>query len=332
MTWPREGKGTRMRVTRRALMLATPALIGVARASSWPERPITLVIPFAPGAFTDNVGRFVASALTQRLGQSVVAENRTGAGGAIAARLVARAAPDGYTLMLGTQGINASNASLMRNPGYDPTRDFTPIHGLAKLTATLVTVPSKPYRSVADIIEEARRRPGQVSFGSAGIGTGQHLLGEMFKLSAGINIAHVPYRGGAPALADLLAGNIDMMFEYPSPGIEMIRAGRTRALAVASARRMAAIPEIPTMAEAGVQNVTAETWFATFAPRGLHEDIRNRLDTEIAAIVASPEFHAFLARTHADPVPLGGAAFEAFVASETEYWRRFAEATGFRID
>ena len=156
-----------MQMTRRGLgvslsLLATPAL-----AQAWPERPITLVIPFAPGAFTDNVGRFAAAALSQRLGQNVVPENRPGAGGAIAARYVARTAPDGYTLLLGTQGINASNASLMRNPGYDPTRDFTPIHGLAKLTATLVTNPGRPYRSVAEVVEDARRRPGAISFATA---------------------------------------------------------------------------------------------------------------------------------------------------------------------
>jgi tripartite-type tricarboxylate transporter receptor subunit TctC len=321
-----------MHMTRRGLGLSLSLLATPALAQAWPERPITLVIPFAPGAFTDNVGRFAAAALSQRLGQNVVPENRPGAGGAIAARHVARTAPDGYTLLLGTQGINASNASLMRNPGYDPTRDFTPIHGLAKLTATLVTNPGRPYRSVADVVEDARRRPGQVSFGSAGIGTVQHLLGEMFQLSAGIRLSHVPYRGGAPAAADLIAGNIDLMFEYPSPGLEMIRAGRTRALAVAAARRMAAQPDIPTMAEAGVPRVTAETWFAVFAPRGLPEDVRRRLDTELAAIVAGPEFREFLARTHADPVPLGGLEFERFVAAETEAWRSFAEATGFRID
>ena len=319
-----------MQMTRRGLglsLLATPAL-----AQAWPERPVTLVIPFAPGAFTDNVGRFAAAALSQRLGQNVVAENRTGAGGAIAARHVARAAPDGYTLMIGTQGINASNASLLRNPGYDPQRDFTPIHGLAKLTATLVTNPARPYRSVAEVIEDARRRPGQVSFGSSGIGTVQHLLGEMFQLSAGISLSHVPYRGGAPALADLLAGSIDLMFEYPTPGLEMMRAGRIRALAVSAPRRMAALPEIPTMAEAGVERVTAETWFAVFAPRGLPEEVRRRLDSELATIVAGGEFREFLARTGADPVPLGGLAFERFVTAETEAWRSFAEATGFRID
>jgi len=322
-----------MFITRRGLAFATPALIAYpARGSIWPERPITLVIPFAPGAFTDAVGRFTATALAARLGQSVVAENRTGAGGTIAARLVARAPPDGYTLLLGTQGINASNASLMRDPGYDPTRDFTPIHGLAKLTATLVTHPSRPFRRVSDVIEEARRRPGQLSFGSAGIGTVQHLLGEMFKLSAGINLTHVPYRGGAPALADLLAGTIDFIFDYPTPGLEMVRAGRLRAIAVAAPQRMAAFPDVPSFAEEGVTGVMAETWFALFGPRGLPEDVRRRLDVEAGAIVAGPEFRDFLIRTGASPVALGGQDFERFVAAETLAWRRFAEATGFRID
>lgn len=320
--------------TRRALALSLPALALAApgRAQAWPERPVTLVVPFAPGAFTDAVGRFAAAALTPRLGQSVVVENRPGAGGSIAARAVARAAPDGYTLMVGTQGTKASNAALLRNPGYDPINDFAPIHGLAKIVATLVCHPARPWRGVAELIADAKRRPGQITFGSAGTGTVQHLLGEMFKLSTGAEIAHVPYRGGTPALADLLAGSIDVMFDYPNPGQEMIRAGRLRPLAVAAPQRLEGLPGVPTMAEEGVRDVEAETWFALFGPRGLPPEVIARLERETAAVVAGAEFRAFLDGQGALPVALRGQAFRDFIAAEVARWRAFAEATGFRIE
>lgn len=321
-------------VTRRAAALSLPtlALAPTARAQTWPERPVTLVIPFAPGAFTDAVGRFTAAGLTQRLGQSVVAENRPGAGGSIAARAVARSAPDGFTLMIGTQGTKASNASLLRNPGYDPENDFTPIHGLAKIVGTLVCRPDAPWRNVGELVADAKRRPGQITYGSAGIGTVQHLLGEMFKLSTGADIGHVPYRGGAPALADLLAGSVHLMFEYPNPGIEMIRAGRIRPLAAAAPERLPGLPEVPTMAEEGVRNVEAETWFALFGPRDLPPAVTARLERETAEIVASEAFRDFLARQGALPLALRGEAFRRFVSAEVAKWRAFAEATSFRID
>ena len=320
--------------TRRALALSLPAL-GLTlpgRAQTWPARPITLAVPFAPGAFTDAVSRFTAAALTTRLGQSVVVENRPGAGGSIAARSVVRATPDGYTLMVGSQGTNASNAALLRNPGYDPVNDFTPVHGLAKIVGTLVCHPSRSWRSAPDVVAEARRRPGQVSFGSAGIGTVQHLLGEMFNLSTGAGLAHVPYRGGAPALADLLAGSIDLMFEYPNPGLEMIAAERIRPLAVAAPERLPGLPNVPTMSEEGIRNVEAETWFGLFGPRGVPPEVVARLEGETAAVVASEEFRDFLARQGALPVALRGQAFRDFIAAEVTKWRSFAEATGIRID
>ncbi|MBL6457344.1 tripartite tricarboxylate transporter substrate binding protein [Belnapia sp. T6] len=318
----------------RSLGLSLPALAlaAPAWAQAWPERPITLVVPFAPGAFTDAVGRFIAGALTPRLGQTVVVENRPGAGGSIAARSVARAPADGYTLMIGTQGINASNASLMRNPGYDPVADFTPIHGIVKVVPTLFCHPSRPWRSATDVIAEAKRRPGQLTFGSSGIGTVQHLVGEMFKLSAGIEIAHVPYRGSSPALADLLAGSIDLLFEYPNPGFEMVRAGKIRPLAVAAPQRLEELPDTPTMAEQGVPDVEAVTWFSLFGPRGLPSAVSDRLEREVASILAGEELREFLRIQGGLPLALRGEAFRDFLASEVTKWRHFAERTGFRID
>ncbi|PHK92997.1 ABC transporter substrate-binding protein [Pseudoroseomonas rhizosphaerae] len=315
-----------------ALSLPGLAMASTVRAQAWPERPITLVIPFAPGAFTDAVGRFVASALTPRLGQSVLVENRPGAGGSIAARSVARVAPDGYTLLVGTQGTNASNASLLRNAGYDPINDFTPVHGLAKIVGTLVCNPARPWRTVAELVADAKQRPGRITYGSSGSGTVQHLLGEMFRLSAGVDIVHVPYRGSAPALTDLLAGAIDLMFEYPNPGIENIRAGRIRPLAVAAPERLDGLPEVPTMAEAGIRGVEAETWFALFGPRGLKAEALDRLARETKAIVASEEFAAFIHRQGASALMLKDQALRDFLASEVAKWRGFAEASGFRLD
>lgn len=318
----------------RRTALALPGLLPAwrVRAQAWPERPVTLVIPFAPGAFTDAVGRFAAAGMTAGLGQPVVAENRPGAGGAIAARAIARAPADGYTLMVGTQGTKASNTFLLRDPGYDPVNDFTPVHGLAKIVATLVCHPARPWRSVADLVADARTRPGRITYGSAGIGTVQHLLGEMFKLSTGVDIGHVPYRGGAPALADLLAGSIDLMFDYPNPGVEMIRAGRTRPLAVAAAERLPMLPEVPTMREVGVNDVEAETWFGIFGPRGLPPQALARLEEAASAALAGPEFAAFLARQGAIGMPLRGQPFRDFISAEVAKWQRFAEATGFRIE
>jgi tripartite-type tricarboxylate transporter receptor subunit TctC len=301
-------------------------------ADAYPSKPIRLVVPFPPGGPTDMVARPLAQFLGARLKQQVIVENRGGAGGSIGADVVAKSAPDGYTLIMATVGTHAINASLYKHLAYDPVKDFTPVSLVAAAPVALVAHPSVPVQSVADVIALAKAKPGSLTFGTAGNGTPGHLTGEMFRAATGTDLRHIPYKGSAPAVADLLAGQTQLMFDPLQSVLPQVRAGRLKLLAVSSRTRSPAVPDVPTFAEAGLKNFEATAWWGVFAPAGLPADITKRLNAEINAVASSPEFRAVL---EPQGVTVGGDTpeqFAQFQEQELVKWGKAVHASGASID
>ena len=261
-----------------------------ARAQGFPSRPLRLIVPFPPGGPTDIVARPLAQLLGEALGQQVIVDNRGGAGGSIGADLTAKAAPDGYTLLLGTVGTHAINTALYRKLSYDATRDFTPLGLVASAPVAVVVNADTPYRSIADLVAAAKRSPGSINFGSAGNGTPGHLTGEMFAKAAGVELKHVPYKGSAPGVSDLLGGQIPLMFDPVQSVLSHVRGGKLRALAVSSSARSPVLPQVPTLEEAGLTGFEATAWWALFAPAGLPPATAGKLASETRRIVETPSF------------------------------------------
>jgi tripartite-type tricarboxylate transporter receptor subunit TctC len=300
---------------------------------AWPSRAITLVVPFAAGGATDILGRLLGQGLSTRLGQPVVVENRPGAGGGVGATAVAKASPDGYTLLLGAVSTHAINPTLYKSLGYDAAKDFVPIAYVAGVPNLLVVSPKRvAAKSVAELLTEIAARPAGFDFASAGNGTSIHLSGEMFKVASGLKLTHVPYRGSAPAVGDLMSGNVDLMFDNLPSALQLARNGDLRALAVTSARRSPTLPEIPTMAESGFPHFVAESWFVLFAPAGTPAAVTERLTREATGVLESPDFNARLATLGASPRALTGAALSAFIAEETAKWGEVVRKSGARAD
>lgn len=321
------------RMTRRVLLGALAATPTLAHAQNWPTRPPRLVLPFPPGGTADVLGRLLAERLGVAIGQPVVVENRPGASGNIAAEAVSRAAPDGYTFLLGTQGTHAANAALFQRLPYDPVKDFVAIAPLAMVPNILVVHPDVPARTVAEFVAHAKANPGRLRFGSSGNGTSIHLAGEMFKAAAGVEMEHVPYRGSAPAQTDLIAGRIELMFELLPGTIGQIRDGRVRPIAVASRARMAALPDVPTFAEAGVPGFVTGAWFGLFAPAGTPDAIVQRMAAAMAEMTGpNGSLLARLSELGAEPLSATPAAFAAFVVSETARWAEVVRRSGARLD
>ncbi len=256
-------------------------------AQGYPNKPIRIVVPYAAGASTSLVTRAVGQKLTEAWGQPVIVDNRGGAGGAIGTEIVAKSPPDGYTLLLGTFGINSAVYSKL---SYDPVKDFAPVILLATVANILAVHPSLPVTSVKELIALGKEKPGKLNYGSSGNGSTSHLSGEMLKSMAGISMTHVPYKGGAPMMADLLGGQLEVMFDQVPAVLPHVKAGRVRALAVTTARRSAAAPEVPTVAEAGVPGYEMTVWYALMAPAGTPRDIIGKLNTEMVKILNQPEF------------------------------------------
>ncbi|WP_439579959.1 tripartite tricarboxylate transporter substrate-binding protein [Elioraea sp.] len=310
-------------ITRRSLAAAaaTLALIRPARAA-WPDRPIRIIVPFAPGGGTDTTARIIATPLAERLGQSVVVENRPGAGGAIGMAAAARAEPDGYTLVMGHFATHVVNMAVHRTPGYDTARDFIAL-GITSTSSNILAV--NPQRhpaldSLAAFVAAAKARPGELSYGSAGVGSPAHITTAMFLRTAGITAQHVPYRGGAPATADLVGGNLDFMFSGASDSIPHIRAGRLRGLAAASRQRLASMPELPTVAESGYPDFAIEIWHTLSARRGTPEPVLATLRQEVAAVLTSEPVRARITAMGVDATPTLAEPAEARVQAELARW------------
>ena len=304
----------------------------LASAQTYPTKPIRLVVPFPPGGATDILARDVAQKLTEAWGQSVIVDNRPGAGGNIGSELVAKSAPDGYTLEMGTVGTHAINASLYAKMPYDHVKDFTPVILVAGVPNVLVVNPALPANSVAELIAYAKANPGKLNFASSGNGTSIHLSGELFKVMAGVQITHIPYKGSAPALQDLLGGQVQMMFDNLPPSLPQIKAGKLRALAVTSLTRAPALPDVPTLAESGLPGFEASSWFGILAPAGTPAPIVAKLNAEIAKWLATPEAKEKLAKQGANAAGGTPDDFAKHIAAETAKWAKVVKDSGAKID
>lgn len=317
---------------RRDALLAAPALLAhSARAqASWPSRPIRLISPFPPGGTTDILARQIAPPLAAALGQSVVVENRSGGAGAVGVVETLRAAPDGHTICL-TISTLVTAALLTRQP-YHPVRDVSPILHLANVANILVVNKALPIHSVRELMEYGRANPGRLSYGSPGIGSSVHIAGEMFKAATGIDMVHIPYRGGGPALADLVGGQLQLMFGNASSTLPFVRADLLRALAVTAATRQAYLPDLPTVAEAGLPGFEIVEWYAMVGPAGIAPDIAERLNRAIMAIVGSAESRARLLDLGAEIVGGTPAQFGAYLQSELDRMTALVSTANLRME
>lgn len=301
-------------------------------AQDYPNRPVRWIVPFAPAGPTDLMSRAVAEKLTQRLGQQFVVDNRSGAGGNIGAEVVARSAPDGYTLMIGHVGTHAVNVTLYPKIGFDPVRDFTAITLIATLPLALVIHPAVPAKDVKELIAYAKTRPGQLNFASAGNGGPTHLTGELLKTSAGIDIVHVPYKGNAAALLDLTAGRVQMMFSNMLTAMPHVRAGKLRAIGLSSTRRSPQAPELPTIAESGVPGFSSVPWYGVLGPAGLPQAIVSKLNSEITRALAQPDMQERFVAQGIDLQSTTPEQFAALIKSEVVKWRKVVRDAGAKVD
>lgn len=305
---------------------------GAARAQQdYPNRPIRLVVPFPPGGATDILGRLVAERLSADYKQSIVVENRPGASGHLGAQQVAKAPGDGYTLLAGTIGIHAAYASY-RKLGYDPAAELQPIVVLGE-SPNIVTVPTaSPYKTFGDFLADAKANPGKINYASAGPGSSIHMVTALFELQSGTRLTHVPYKGSGPALVDLIGGQIQVMFENFSSGMPHVRSGKLRVLAVTSAKRDPKLPEVATIAEAGVPGYSATSWFTLAAPRAVSAELIEKLNRDAQRALTTPESTARLDALGVTFTPNTPAEAAAFFKSETAKWNRVIEAANLRLD
>ena len=303
----------------------------------WPARPVRIVVPFAPGGTTDILARSLAPELSRAFGQQFIVDNKPGAGGNIGAAEVAKAAPDGYTLLMGTVGTHGINQSLYPKMPFDPIKDFVPITLVAGVPNVLVMNPAKAQalhiQSVPDLIRYAKANPGKLNMASSGNGTSIHLSGELFKTMTGTFMVHFPYKGSGPALLDLIGGTMDLMFDNLPSALPQIKAGKLKALAVTSAQRSAAVPELPTIAEAApLPGFDASSWFGLLAPAGTPGEIVNRVQQETAKALATPALKERLLSQGAIPSGMPPAQFAAYIAAETKKWAQVVKVSGAKVD
>jgi tripartite-type tricarboxylate transporter receptor subunit TctC len=319
-------------------MAVSAALVAIlispemAAAQPTPGGQVRLVVPFPAGGPTDIVARPLAQLLGDALKATVVIDNRGGAGGSLGADAVAKSAPDGRTLLMGTVGTHAINPTLYKKLPYDAERDFTPIALVAMAPVAIVVHPAQPVSSVADLVSLAKRMPGQLNFGSAGAGTPGHLTGEMFKSAAGINLQHVPYRGSAPAVTDLLGGQLQLMFDPLQSVLSNVQGGRLRAIAISSKTRSSILPQVPTIAESGYDGFETTAWWGVFAPAKLPADMTEALGRDIERIVRGEALRANLEPLGVLPTVLTGRAFARFQAAELTKWGKAVRDSGATAD
>ncbi|MGP0093679.1 MAG: tripartite tricarboxylate transporter substrate binding protein [Xanthobacteraceae bacterium] len=313
--------------------LAAVALLGgagAAAAADYPARPVHWIVPYTPGGTTDITARLIGDALGKRLGQQFVVENRPGAGNNLGTEAVTRAEPDGYTLLL-VNPANAINATLYKHLPFDFLRDIVPVAGISRVPNVMEVNPAVPAKTVAEFIDYAKANPGKINMASAGNGTSVHLSGELFMAMTGVKLTHVPYRGSAPAITDMLAGQTQVMFDNLPASIEHIRAGALRALAVTTVTRSPALPDVPTVAET-VPGYEASAWFGMGAPKGTPAEVIDKLNREVSAVLADPAMQASLAQLGGVPMPGSPADFGNTIAAETEKWAKVVKFSGASID
>jgi tripartite-type tricarboxylate transporter receptor subunit TctC len=302
------------------------ALAATSAGAAYPDRPIRIIVPYPPGGLTDAVARQVGNALAERVKQPVVIENVGGGGGNIGAARAAKSPPDGYTLYIGNNATVGINTLIYKQLPFDPIRDLAPISLVAESQTILVVHPSLPVKSVSELVAYAKARPGQLNFGSTGTGGLSHLAGELLKTSAGIQMAHIPYKGTGPALTDLLAGQIQMMFN--DTAAPHIKSGKLRALAVTGTKRWADLPDVPTLAELGVAGYETYNWFGILAPAGTPADVVAFLNRELVAVMKDPAMQAWMQSRGAEAASGTSDAFAAYIRKDLEKWTRVVKATG----
>ncbi|MFN7087442.1 MAG: Bug family tripartite tricarboxylate transporter substrate binding protein [Burkholderiales bacterium] len=308
------------------ISMVSVALAAPAGAAEYPTKPIRMLVGFAPGGGTDTTARAMAGKLSERLGQQVVIDNRPGAAGNIATDITAQANPDGYTILMGTIAALAINPSLYKKLPFDPLKDLSPISRAVDSTNILVVHPSVPAKNVKELIELAKTK--SLNGGSSGIGGAGHLALELFNLQAGTKIVHVPYKGGGPSIVDLVAGNINLIFATAASSMPHIKSGRIRALAVTTAKRSGLVPDLPTIAEAGLKGFEANNWYGIVAPAGTPRAIINRLNKEIVAVLNLPDVKDFLFKQGLDTAPSTPEDFGAYIRSEKAKWEQVIKAAG----
>ena len=302
-----------------------------AQAQSYPNKPIALVVPQAAGGTNDIVARLIAPAFGDTIGASVVVENRPGAGGNIGTQSVARSAKDGYTLLLTINSAQAINPALYKNPGFDPINDFVPLYYIGATPYVLVSPPGSPYKTLADVITAAKKKPGELSYASAGNGTISHLLGAMLNTSAGVDMQHIPYKGVAPAINDVLGGQVPLAFASLPSALNYIKAGKLQAIAISSAKRSSAAPEIPTIAET-YPDCVGEVWVALFAPIGTSSDAVKKIQAAMDKALAKPDVREKLIAQGLDLSPVPPAKLGALLKDELAKWVKIVKASGAQLD
>ena len=314
------------------LFAATAALPGAALAQAYPSKPIRLVIPFPPGGATDIIGRTLAQKLSVQLGQTVVVDNKPGAGGTLGSAEAAKAAPDGYTILLATTSTHSIAPSLYKNIPYSVEKDFTPITEVATATNVLIVTPNLPVKDVAELVGLAKKNPDALNFASSGNGTIVHLQSELFKLISGTKLTHVPYKGTALAIPDLISGQTHLMFDSLVSALPHIKGGKVKALAVTSTKRTPLLPSVPTVIESGLPDYEVNTYFGLFAPPGTPRDIVQRLQKEAVIAVQSADVRERFASQGAEPVGGTPEALSALIKSETVKWKRVIDAGQIKLD
>lgn len=327
-----------MRLSRK-LFLRTLAGAGLAtftllsQAQAWPAKPVRLVVPFPAGGATDTVARVVAQQVATETGQSFIVDNKAGAGGTLGATEGMRAAADGYTLVFTTSSTHAISPHLMAKAPYDPVKDFTPIAHVADAASVLLVTPGLPVKSVAELISYAKAHPGELNYASSGNGTIVHLTTEAFRSQAGLQMLHVPYKGTGPALTDLAAGNVQVLFDSIPTGLPHVRSGRLKALAVTGGQRSPLMPELPTVAEAGLPGFTSVTWFGLYGPAKLPADVVRQINAAFNKALRAPEVGAKLAQLGAEPAaPQSPEAFAAMVAKDSQRWGQLIRERKITVD
>jgi tripartite-type tricarboxylate transporter receptor subunit TctC len=327
------------RPTRRSLIIGAAATLGTlpltsrkARADVWPARPVKMVVPFAAGGTTDVLARLVAAKLSEEMGQQFIVENKTGAGGNIAADYVSKSDPDGYTFIVGTPGTHAINKYVFKNMTYDPINDFAPVIVIARVPNLFSVTNTLPVKSVAEFIALAKSKPGEFFYATPGLGSTAHVATELFKSMTGVDIVHVPYKGSAPALTDLIAGRVQLTIDNLPASQPFAEAGSIRPLAVSTATRWPLLPEIPTIAEAGVPGYEAASWFTVAAPAKTPKEIVVKLNASIDKYIKTEDGIARMRKLGAEPAGGSPEDMQAYVLSETEKWGKVAKFAGIKPD
>jgi tripartite-type tricarboxylate transporter receptor subunit TctC len=311
--------------------LLAPAIPG-ANAQSYPTKPVRMIVPFPPGGATDLLARVVGQKLGEGLGHQVVIDNRPGAGGTIGSRLMLDAQPDGYTILMSSVSTHAIGPHLYATPPYDPMTDFTAITEVSFTPTVLMVSATLPVNTLKEFIALAKARPGKLNYGSSGVGTQFHLSGELLKLLAGIDLVHIPYKGTALVYPDLFSGQVSLMFDTLSVAIPFIKAGRVKALGITGAKRTPTLPDVPTIAEAGVAGFNADLWLGIWGPAKLPRDITDKLSSEIAKLLKSPDVRDRLAAQGMEPVGSTPAQFAEFVRRENAQWSKVVKSAGVKAE